>query len=190
LETVKTGIDISNVLVFLIEKVLYLACDLEKSINKIFEPLLYQIIHWIAKKGSLNSSHKEILSIIDILIENSSAHQNLKIREISSQCTAEYIKWFIKQHTDHTIKEKNSTIKYLIRTVESYAQHPDPFRRLGAVMCFDKLIVEISQSDVLIDKFVIEIASYCFAVLKISYNSKELQDIILNYVISVNLKIK
>ena len=176
-------------MVFLIEKVLHLSCDLEKSISKIFEPLLYQIIHWIAKKGSSNNN-KEILSILDILIENSSAHQNLKIREISSKCAAEYIKWFLKQHSDLTIKEKNSTIKYLIRTIESNAQHPDPFKRLGAVMCFDKIIVEICQSDTLIDKFAIEITSYCFAVLKITFNSKELQEIIFNIVNSVNKLLK
>src|SRR5690606_31548156 len=92
------------------------------------------------------------------------------------------IKWFIKQHTDITIKEKSSTIKYIVRRIESNAQHPDPFKRLGASLCFEKIVNVLYLNDSLVDKFILEISVYCITILKLAHNSNELQDIIFEQV--------
>jgi hypothetical protein len=176
LETKRTQ-DNTNILVFLMEKVLRLSCDLEKAICLIFEPLLFQIVHWMAKKGSI-SKNKDIISLLDIIIEHSTSRENIKLRDIASECICEYIKWFIKQHSDLTIKENSGTIKYIIRRIESNAQHPDPFKRLGASLCFEKLVNVLYLNDSLVDKFVIEMTYYCLTILKLVHNSNDLQDVI------------
>ena len=166
------------------EKILFLACDLERAISSIFEPLLYQIVHWMSKKGA-TTANKEIFLILDVLIESSTSKQNLKLREISSEAISEYVKWFIKQHSDKTLIESSSSIKYLIRSIESYAQHPDAFKRLGTIMCFDKLLDAIVMTDVYVDKYFIEIASYCILLITYSHQSSDLQELIFSYTTKV-----
>ena len=65
-------------LIYLLRKILYLSCDLEKGISKIFETLLFQLIHWISKDAKNN---KNILQMLDIIIECTSNRKNIKLRE-------------------------------------------------------------------------------------------------------------
>jgi hypothetical protein len=189
----KRSIDITqntDLLVYLMDKMLNLSCDLEKAVSVIYETLLFQTIHWMAKKGSTNDN-KGIIAMLDVIIENTSSRKNLKLREISSQCISEYIKWFIKQHSDQTIKENSATIKYIIRRVESNCQHPDAFKRLGALLCFEKIVSIIGLNDALVDKFCIEILYYLISMLKISHNWSELSEIIFSHVLTtVNILLK
>lgn len=176
----KQNEDLTASLIYLIEKILYLACDLEKGISVIFETLLIQMVHWMSKKGAL-SSNKDVISMLDIIIDCSSSRKNLKLRELSSQCLSEYIKWFIKQHRDFTIKEKSSSIKYLIRKIESNALHPDPFKRLGSALCFEKIIPGIANNIFLADKFLLEISFYLLSIVKSCHSSEELNEFVFDY---------
>ena len=176
----KQNDDYTTSLIFLLEKIIHLACDLEKGISVIFETLLFQIVHWMSKKGSL-LNNKDVLSMLDIIIDSSSSRKNLKLREISSQCIKEYIAWFIKQHSDITIKEKSSSIKYLIRKIESNAMHPDPFKRLGSAICLHKIIEIISNDKFLTDKFLLEIIFYVMSIIKGCHINKELNEVIFGY---------
>ena len=174
LET-KKSVETTEISICLFEKVLILACDLEKSISKIFESLLFQIVHLLAKKGSIyNSSNNDInsnnivIKFIDILIDNSTERQNVQLRELSSQCLEEYIKWYIKQHSDLFIKENNFTIKYLIRKCESLLTHKNIFKRLGACLCLEKVLNSFKYHEFLIDKYILEIISFIITVTKLS----------------------
>ena len=182
----KNNKEMTNCLIYLMDKILLLACDLEKGICSIFETLLFQIIHWLSKKATLNEN-KDVIKIIDIIINASSSKKNIKLRELSSECLSEFIKWFIKQHSDFSVKSKISTIKYLIRKVESHSIHPDPFKRLGSAMCFEKILKVIVTNVYLIDKFLLEIFYYLLLIIKICHSSEELNEFIFRYCIkSIN----
>ena len=182
----KNNKEMGNSLIFLMDKILLLACDLEKGISIIFETLLSQIIHWLSKKATLNEN-KDVIQILDIIINASSSKKNIKLRELSSKCLFEFIEWFIKQHSDFSVKSKISTIKYLIRKVESHSIHPDPFKRLGSAMCFEKILKIIITNIYLIDKFLLEIFYYLLLIIKICHSSEELNEFIFRYCIkSVN----
>lgn len=171
LETKREKMQNKDILKLMINKILILSCDMEKGISGIFEPLIFQIIHWIAKKGHTQENSKDIFEILDVIIENTTSRKCAKIRELSSDCLAEYVKWFIKQHSDITLKEKSHTIKYIIRKIETLAGHPDNFKKLGAVISFDKIIGIIALNDFLVDKFILEIAFYIFNIIKNNSNT-------------------
>jgi len=47
--------------------------------------------------------------------------------------------------SDKDIRENPANIKSLIRRIESNANHPDPFKRLSAVLCFSKVFAVIRE---------------------------------------------
>jgi hypothetical protein len=117
--------------------------------------------------------HPEVESLLDSLIEGAASRNNSALREICSNAVAEFAKWSLKQMTDREIKENPSNIKSLIRRIESNSNHPDPFKRLSAVLCFSKIFSIIRDKDSLIDRFCLQIAQCVLASLKMCHNSLE-----------------
>ena len=185
----KGDAEMDHCLIYLLRKILYLSCDLEKGISKIFETLLFQLIHWISKDAK---SNKNILQMLDIIIECTSNHKNIKLREIASESLSEYFKWFIKQNINlKSIKEKMQTLKYLIRKIESNSLHPDSFKRFGAILCFEKILIHIINNIYLTDKFLLEIFYYIISTIKICHTNLDLNEFIFKHgVLSVNIIIK
>ena len=66
------------------------------------------------------------------------------------------------------IRDDPANIKSLIRRIQTHASHPDPFKRLSAILCFSKLVPIIREENALIDTFVLEIADCVLANLKAS----------------------
>ena len=83
--------------------------------------------------------------------------------------------------SEKAIKEKPANIKSLIRRIESNSNHPDPFKRLSAVLCFNKIFSIIREHDPLIDMFCLEISHCVLSSLKMCHNSLEFsQEVIEN----------
>jgi DNA-dependent protein kinase catalytic subunit len=131
--------------------VIQLACDTEQIARSLFEPLIFQIVRWFS--SSRVYEHPEVESLLDSLIEGAASRNNSALREICSNAVAEFAKWSLKQMTDKEIKENPNNIKSLIRRIESNSNHPDPFKRLSAVLCFNKIFSIIRDKDALIDRF-------------------------------------
>ncbi len=166
---------------------------MEKGISGIFEPLIFQIIHWISKKANVEVNNKDIFDVLDVILENTTSRKSAKIRELASDCLAEYIKWYIKQHSDLTLKEKSGSIKYIIRKIETFAGHPDNFKKLGAVISFDKIIGVLGLNDSLVDKFILEITYYIINIMKnnsfLNTNDNAYNNSIKNSIDDINRKI-
>lgn len=75
--------------------------------------------------------------------------------------------------TDKDIKENPNNIQSLLRRIESNSNHPDPFKRLSAVLCFNKIFAIIREFDPLVDRFCMEIAHSVLGSLKMCHNSLE-----------------
>lgn len=189
LET-KKNIDTSEISLFVFEKTLTLACDIDKSICSIFEPLLFQIIRWLAKKSTFfdevsnTEQNFEIeIKFIDCLIENSTLRQNIQLRELCTEGISEYIKWYIKYH-NALLKEKSFSIKYLIRKCESYLNHRDIYKRLGACLCLEKILIALSSNEILIAKFLLEIVYYLITMTKLEKSNNEKDSFIFDLIFS------
>jgi PIN domain nuclease of toxin-antitoxin system len=75
--------------------------------------------------------------------------------------------------SDKDILENPVNIKSLIRRIESNSNHPDPFKRLSSVLCFNKIFTVLREFDPLIDRFVMEIAHCVLQSLKMCHNAFE-----------------
>jgi hypothetical protein len=75
--------------------------------------------------------------------------------------------------TDAEIRENPANIKSLIRRIESNANHPDPFKRLSSVLCFNKIFAVIREFDPLVDRFCLDICHSVLQSLKICYDQLE-----------------
>lgn len=107
------------------------------------------------------------------MIEGAASRNNSALRELCSNAVAEFAKWSLKQMSDKDIQENPVNIKSLIRRIESNSNHPDPFKRLSSVLCFNKIFSVIREHDSLIDRFCLEIAHCVLSSLKMCHNSFE-----------------
>jgi hypothetical protein len=133
--------------------------------------LIFQIVRWFS--SSRVYEHPEVESLLDALIEGAASRNNSALREMCSNAVAEFAKWSLKQMSEKDIKENPNNIKSLIRRIESNSNHPDPFKRLSAVLCFNKIFSIIREHDPLIDRFCLEIAQCVLSSLKMCHNSLE-----------------
>jgi PIN domain nuclease of toxin-antitoxin system len=75
--------------------------------------------------------------------------------------------------SDKDIQENPVNIKSLVRRIESNSNHPDPFKRLSSVLCFNKIFSVLREFDPLVDKFCMEITHHVLASLKMCHNARE-----------------
>ena len=87
---------------------------------------------------------------------------------------AVFAKWSLKQMSDQEIAENPTNIKSLIRRIESNSNHPDPFKRLSSVLCFNKIFSVIREYEPLVDRFCLEICYSVLSSLKLCYDKMEL----------------
>ena len=53
--------------------------------------------------------------------------------------------------TDKEIELDQNNIKSLVRRIQSFSNHPDPFKRLSSILCLDKVFSIIREFDQLVD---------------------------------------
>mmetsp|Transcript_977 Transcript_977/g.1177 ORF Transcript_977/g.1177 Transcript_977/m.1177 type:complete len:135 (+) Transcript_977:671-1075(+) len=76
--------------------------------------------------------------------------------------------------TDEQIKKKPDNIKSLLRRVCSNSSHPDPYKRLAAVLCLSKIFNVIREFPALVDRFCMEICFQVLVSLRYCYDRTEL----------------
>ncbi len=112
--------------------------------------------------------HAEVMALLDAILEGSASKNNAQLRDLGAKCVGEFAQWSLKQMTPQQIKDDPANIKSLVRRIQTHASHPDPFKRLSAILCFSKLMPIIREENALIDTFVLEIADCVLANLKAS----------------------
>ena len=151
--------------------IIKLATEIELITRQLFEPLCFQIVRWFS--SSKIYEHPEVESLLDSLIEGAQNKNNTSLRLLCSNGVAEFAKWSLKQMTDAEIAENPANIKSLIRRIESNSNHPDPFKRLSSVLCFNKIFAVIREFDALVDRFSLEICYSVLQSLKMCYDQLE-----------------
>jgi len=90
-----------------------------------------------------------------------------------SNAVAVFAEWSLHGKTEAEISDNQSNIKSLIRRIESNSNHPDPFKRLSAVLCFSKIFTVIKDYNPLVDQFTLEITRCVLGSLKMCHNTIE-----------------
>ena len=137
-----------------------LATDIELIPRQLFKPLCFQIVRWFS--SSKMYEHPEVESLLESLIQGAQNKNNTSLRQLCSDAMAEFAKWTLKQMSDHEIEQNPANIKSLVRRIESNSNHPDHFKRLSSVLCFNKIFGVLREHDPLISTFCLEI---CYSIL-------------------------
>jgi hypothetical protein len=150
-----------------------LATDIETFPRQLFEPLSRQLVRWFAKSRSYE--HPETMALLDCLMESASSSTNASLRTFGSSCLGEFARCVINNRSD-----PDSTFKSIIRRIESYANHPDTHKRMGAVLCLRSILPTMSNIHSLITKFILEVGHVLIMTIKLSHydkKSKESEDV-------------
>lgn len=106
-------------------------------------------MRWFASSKIYENAAVE--SLLDALIDGAQSRNNSTLREMCSNAVAVFAEWSLHGKTEIEISDNQSNIKSLIRRIESNSNHPDPFKRLSAVLCFSKIFTVIKDYNPLID---------------------------------------
>ena len=161
--------DFGNVFKRLFPEMLRLASDIQQVPRSIFEPLCHQTVRWLATSNKQESS--EVTALLDSLLTGAADKSNATLREHCAVCIAEYFDWHTRHISQEKLKENPQTIKSLIRKIQSFAIHPDPFKQLAAILCFDKLLVFLQNNECLVDLYLMDIATSLLSALKLADKS-------------------
>ncbi len=150
----------------LIPEMLRLASDIQQVPRSIFEPLCKQTVHWLAT--SVKQEKAEVVALLDSLLEGAADKSNATLREHCAVCIAEYFDWHTRHFKKADLANNPATIKSLIRKIQSFAIHPDPFKQLASVLCFDKLFRFLRNEQSLVDLYVMDITLSLLTALRLA----------------------
>lgn len=148
----------------LFPEMLRLASDIQQVPRSIFEPLCHQTVRWLAT--TTNQESPEVAVLLDALLGGAADKSNATLREHCAVCIAEYFDWHVRHISEDKLKDNPHTVKSLMRKIQSFAIHPDSFKQLAALICFDKLLVFLQKEQNLADLYLMGIAITCLSALK------------------------
>ncbi|XP_034941190.1 DNA-dependent protein kinase catalytic subunit-like [Chelonus insularis] len=134
---------------------LRLGSDSDEVIRQLYNPLTLQITHWLSSRLMLYSP--AVGYFVDALFDGLSDENNFSLRDFSGICLAEFIKWSIKQSSDHDLTKSPININTVVENITNFALHPSKHRRIAAAIAFNYLHVHFSQTEEIIDIFWFEL---------------------------------
>ncbi|XP_055932973.1 DNA-dependent protein kinase catalytic subunit-like isoform X2 [Argiope bruennichi] len=130
---------------------LELACDVEQVTKQLFQPLIFQIIHWFTCNRV--SKTPETSVILLCLWDGVTNNQNAALRDFSALCLREFFLWSIKQSP--AAKQKQT--ENLLNKLHSFSLHPNAFKRIGAALTFNNIYRIFREQESLVKRFTIQL---------------------------------
>jgi hypothetical protein len=145
-----------------------LATDLDPVSRQLFEPLTKQLVRWFAKKFPFDSVETQALLIA---LEASVCSPSSALRNLGSDCIGEYCKYSVINTLDPL-----PPFKQILKRIQSFSTHPQVEKRRAAVQCFSKLLLPMSQNEVLLSRFLMEFTHEMFVACKLAHydNNEEI----------------
>jgi len=134
---------------------LKLSTDVEQVTKQLFQPLVFQIIHWFTRNK--RQENEDTMTLLNAIIDAVGHPLDGALREFAGKCLAEFTKWSLK-NTSTKQQEKNPfNFKSILKRIYSLAHHPNSNKRLGAAISFNELYRMFREEDVLVNHFIFEI---------------------------------
>jgi len=131
-----------------------LACDVELVARQLFEPLVFQLIHWFTKNAQYEN--EETMNLLDAIVDAVGNHSNGGLRDFAAKCLSEFLKWSLKHSTQQQQEKNPINVKSLFKRLYSLAHHPDPYKRLGCALTFNQVYRVFREEEVIVDQFIFE----------------------------------
>eukprot|EP01080_Neovahlkampfia_damariscottae_P000233 gene233-4479_t len=148
--------------------IIALAADPEKIASQLFEPLVYQLTHWLTQ--SIQYESKETMALLDAIVDGLNNSQNGAVRDVCANLTNEFLKWAIKHN-------KLNNVNALIQRLCSNLVHPSAHQRLGAALAFNRMYRTFRECDEIVDKHTFSLLHHSILCLKLSQEDKELSGV-------------
>ncbi|XP_058119167.1 DNA-dependent protein kinase catalytic subunit-like [Anopheles ziemanni] len=125
---------------------LRLSCDTDLAVCQMFEPLLFQIIHYLTQPSKLSQQGTSVL--LDCLLNATSNAQNTAIRDLAVRGLREFLQWTNRQSgTSRSLDDRMKAKRTLLEALKTYALESDTSRRYGAALAFNNLFRLLAQDD-------------------------------------------
>ncbi|XP_053659458.1 DNA-dependent protein kinase catalytic subunit-like [Anopheles marshallii] len=128
------------------QHLLQLSCDTDLAVCQMFEPLLFQIIHFVTQPSKLNQQGTRTL--LDCLMAATFNVQHSAIRDLSIRCLREFLQWTNRQcrNTDSVI-DRHKTKGKLLDQLNTHALESNAAHRYGSALAFNNLFWILLQED-------------------------------------------
>ncbi|KAF2075899.1 hypothetical protein CYY_002790 [Polysphondylium violaceum] len=134
---------------------LKLSTDVEQVTKQLFQPLVFQIIHWFTRNKRQESD--DTMTLLNAIIDAVGHPLDGALREFAGKCLSEFTKWSLK-NTSQKQQEKNPfNFKSILKRIYSLAHHPNSHKRLGAAISLNELYRVFREEDILVNHFIFEI---------------------------------
>ncbi|XP_044014082.1 DNA-dependent protein kinase catalytic subunit-like [Aphidius gifuensis] len=138
---------------------LKLGCDSDDVVKQLFNPLTFQITHWLSNRLMYNSPAS--YHLIDSLFDGLCDESNSLTRDFSGILLGEFAKWTIKQSSDRYILDKSNFINTIVRNIKNFSLHSWNHRRIAAAIGFNHLYKILRENEKVVDVYWLEFL-YCF----------------------------
>ena len=147
---------------------LKLATDVDLATRQLFEPLLFQLIHWFSRNsfaknsntadqsGQQDDQNTETTYLLDSIVDQLGTSSDGALREFCSKCLAEFLKYSIKQSSTKQQEKNPVHVRNFLKRLYGLARHPNPYKRLGAATTLLEILPIFREEQALIDQFVLE----------------------------------
>ncbi|KAG2383045.1 hypothetical protein C9374_005012 [Naegleria lovaniensis] len=147
---------------------LRLSVDTEQVTKQLFEPLMFQLVHWLTQ--NMQYENKETMALLDSIIDSMSNTTDGALRDQCALLLNEFLKWSVKHDRD----KKYINVKSLFQRLYSNIHHPNLFKRLGAVIAFNSMYKSFREVDALVQRHVLDWLHNVIISLKIIDNDSEI----------------
>uniref|UniRef100_A0A182XXN1 non-specific serine/threonine protein kinase n=1 Tax=Anopheles stephensi TaxID=30069 RepID=A0A182XXN1_ANOST len=135
---------------------LHLSCDTDLAVCQMFEPLLFQIIHFVTQPSRL--SQQGTIALLDCLMDATSNVQNSAVRDLSIRCLREFLQWTNRQCGGAQSNNDRRRIKNtLLEQLKTHALESNASHRYGSALAFNNLFRLLLQEDLQIVRYTFEL---------------------------------
>ncbi|ETN62944.1 hypothetical protein AND_005352 [Anopheles darlingi] len=140
----------------LCDYLLQLSCDTDVAVCQMFEPLLFQIVHYLTQPSKMNQ--KGTSALLECLLNATAHRQQSAVRDLAVRALREFLQWANRQSGGTASFEDRRRIKCtLLDGLRTYAMESNAARRYGAALAFNNLFRLLLQEDYHLVRYLVDL---------------------------------
>ncbi|XP_058823542.1 DNA-dependent protein kinase catalytic subunit-like isoform X2 [Topomyia yanbarensis] len=130
---------------------LQLGTDTDIAVCQMFEPLIFQIIHYLTQPSKIGQKGTEVLA--NCLMDSISHPSDTSIRDLAARCIREFLLWTIKQTpVGQQTASTAMNLKVILEKLRTYSLDSNPNRRQGAALAFNNIYRVLREDETHIER--------------------------------------
>ncbi|EAT40123.1 AAEL008123-PA [Aedes aegypti] len=138
----------------LCDHLLQLATDTDIAVCQMFEPLLFQIIHYLTQPSKIGLKGTEVL--VNCLMESISHQTDTGVRDLAARSIREFLLWTIRQtpadQRSALSSSSSANLSVMLEKLRTFSLDSNPNRRLGAALAFNNIYRILREEDAQIER--------------------------------------